>query len=199
MDRAVRFSLFALATCVGVLFVTFASNSTDETEEGIVLAEGGRDVGVLNEKIGQQRVELAWQTNVEASRQAQLEAPEPPFESEEDLEMRVRERGRQRAATITEAVDREPVDPDWGPATQTEITERFMIKAPLGFELQSVACKTSLCMAEIETPSRKAGIQEVGWHRFLGLSRAYIHHGDEGGDTHRVTVFLARDGHPLPK
>jgi hypothetical protein len=182
------------------LFVTFASNSTDETQAEIVLAEGGRDVGVLNQKIGQQRVELAWQTNVEASRQDQLQALEDDEpETEEELAIRVRERGKQRAATITEAADSEPVDPDWGPATQQQITERFAVKAPIGFELQSVTCKTSLCIAEIETPSRKAGIQEVGWHRFLGSSRAYIHHGEEGGDTHHVTVFLARDGHPLPK
>jgi hypothetical protein len=194
MDRAVRFSLFALGISIGSVFVIFASQSLG------VGRSDERGFAHLGEEFAEMHTEeLVRRDFAEARERSQtaLKRAEDPVEG--DLEEQVRKRGKRRAALITEAAEREAVDPDWAPAMETRIVERFAAKAPPDFELLSITCKTSMCIAQIATPSRKASVGQVGWHRYFGLSRAYVHHRGEDGDGFRTDVFLARDGHSLPK
>jgi hypothetical protein len=175
MDRAVRFSLFALGIFVGSLLVVVTSRSMDDEAE----------------------VEVELELRGEEVAQSPTESPEELDPAE--IEIRGRERAERRVAAFLDAISREPVDPDWGPAQEQQIAESFAAEAPAGFKLLSTTCKTSLCIAEIETPSKKASRREMGWHRFLGFSKAHIHHHADEGGAHRTDVFIARAGHSLPR
>jgi hypothetical protein len=198
MDRAVRLSLFALGIIIASVFVVFASKAMNLHE-----SRDDHGFGMLGEDVAQLRAEQALQSDLAEVHEAGREPLEESLQEQDldgaELEDHVRERGKRRAALITAAAERESVDPDWGPATERQIIERFAIKAPAEFELLSAMCKTSICIAEVQTPSRKASIGQMGWHRFFGLSRAYVHHRGETDDGFHTVVFLARDGHSLPK
>lgn len=205
MDRAVRFSLFALGIFIGSVFIAFVTQSSDDDHDDVVedqdeiLVDNGRKLNWLGEEFAQVRAEQVLEDTIGEAREKGREALNEEGLDNDDFEAQVRARSKARADLITAAVAAEAADPEWGPATEQQMVERFAAKAPAGFELISTTCKTSLCIAEITTPSRKASLKQTRWHRFFGLSRAYIHHRGEEGDRFRTVVFLARDGHSLPK
>jgi hypothetical protein len=193
MDRAVRFSLFALGTFIGSLFVLFATQSTDTGDDEAVLGKGGREIDALGEEVAQLRAELAWRG---ATATADEDSQEPDWG---ELEIREREQGERRAAAITAVAARETVDPDWGPATERQIADQFAAHGPPDATLLSVTCKSTLCIAEMETSSRKKSTGQLAWRAFFGLSRGFVLHRESTPDRgFRSVVFLAREGHRLP-
>jgi len=176
MDRAVRLVLFSLGVFSGSVLVIFATKAMDEAGGAVVPAEAAREEG----------------------HEAHRERVEAEELDDDELEARAREHATRRAEVISAAAASEAIDPDWGPAAEQTIIESFAARAPVGFKLHSTTCKTSLCIAEIETPSRMLSTQQSGWHRFLGVSSGFVYHrGDEGG-AFRTVVFVARNGHTLP-
>lgn len=165
MDRALRFTLFALCAFAGGLVTILVSQSRDEPQAQVVpIADEPEE-------------ELDW----------------------DQLAIREREQGEQRAEVIRAAAAREPVDPEWAPITQRQIADRFAVHGPSGSTLISATCKTSLCIVEIETlsPAESGGLQR--WHRFFGLSRGWVLPREPAQDgPSRSVIFLARDGHSLP-
>lgn len=190
MDRVVRFSLFSLSALIGSLFMIVASQSE---EDEVALAEGGHEAGVPGEEVSR----LGAQRSENEIREAASEPVEEPDWAA--LEILQRARSERRVATMTAAAAREPIDPEWGPATEQKISERFAAEAPVGFELLSATCKTTLCVAEIQSASRKQSAEQLAWSEFLGLSRGFVHRRADQGDGSRTVVFLAREGHSLPK
>lgn len=176
MERAVRSVLFAFGVVIGSVFVIFATRAMDEPGEDAAPAEPAREKG----------------------HEARTEGAEADELDDDELEARAREHATRRAEVISAAAASEAVDPDWGPAAEQRIIERFAARAPVGFKLLSTTCKTSLCVAEIETPSRSVSTQQSGWHRFLGVSSGYVYHRGEEGSAFRTVVFVARNGHTLP-
>jgi hypothetical protein len=172
MDRSLRFVLFMTGTVLGGLLVAFAGKSTDRAKA---------EVDALGEEL--------------AIRDVPREEPDL-----DELAIREREQGERRAEAITAAADREAVDPDWGPPTQRQIVDRFATEAPPGTTLISATCKTTLCIAEIESIGRDGSIGPPTWMALFGLPRGFVLPPEPSQDgTYRSVVFLARDGHSLPK
>lgn len=176
MDRAVRLVLVLFGVFIGALLVIFATRAMDKPGEEVARAGAAR----------------------EERQEARSEKAEAEELDDDELEARAREHATRRADAISDAAAKEAVDPDWGPAAEQKIIERFAARAPVGFKLLSATCKASLCIAEVETPSLIVSTKESRWHQFLGASSGYVYHrGDEGG-AFRTVVFIARNGHILP-
>lgn len=183
MDRAVRLLLFSLAIPVGSLGVAAASRS--------LAASAAEAVPSAVEPVQLERPgEAAEERRDAPSEQTEL--------SDEERRARARERTRQRVELMTATAAVEATDPDWAPAMERRITERFAAEAPPDFKLRSTICRTSLCIAEVETSTREAIVGQRGWHRFLGFKRGYAHFRGEEDGAFRTVVFIARDGHRLP-
>ena len=199
MNRAVRYLLFPAVVSAGSLGMVVARGSIDASTEGPVVSEVDR---------GQQWPGEFERAQAEpAERHGTLEAPEEdrkaPNEQADPLtgeERRARalERRNQFVELMTTTAALEAIDPDWSPAMERQIAERFAANAPPEFKLRSTTCKTSLCIAEVETPSREAGTGQPGWRRFFGFKRGVIHYRGEEDGSFRTVVFIARDGHRLP-
>lgn len=191
MNRVVPVFLFALSVAIGSFIVIFSPFEDEAEDAEAVLAENDIELGR----------EVVEQPAQPASQQVVLDNRNPELEPLDHAAVVVqsRERALRRAELITAAVDSEAVDPQWAAATEQQIAERFAAEAPPGFELLSTTCKTSLCIAEVETPSREASRAQTGWHKFFGFSRTRVYHQGEEGDAFRTVVFLARDGHHFPK
>lgn len=193
MDRAVRFSLFALGTFIGALFVTFALEWTGETAEEPVLAQGGQQPDGLagrNADVGAELVLPRAATPDPGHDELDLEA----------MEARDRDVGQRRATLIRERADQEDMDPNWAPAMQRHIAEQFAAQGPAGAKLVSATCKTSLCIAEIESLSSRDSTGQMGWAAMFGLGRGFVMNHETAIDgQYRSVVYLARDGHSLPK
>lgn len=172
MDRIVRLSLFSVGLFIGSMCVILSGRSAEDSAR------------IHAEQAPSDR-EAA--TNREASQTGDAE-----------IAARVSQRAKRRAEFITAAAAGEADDPDWAPAAERRIAERFAARAPAGFKLRSAICKTSLCIAEIEAPSREASAEQSGWHRFLGASRGFVYHRGEEEGSFRTVVFIARDGHGFP-
>ncbi len=176
MDRAVRLVLFSFGVFIGSVFVLFATRAVDEPGDDVAPAEAVSERG----------------------HEALSETAEAEELDDDELEARARENAAYRAEAISAAAASEAVDLDWGPAAEQMIIQRFAAKAPVGFKLLSTTCKTSLCIAEIETPSRLVSTRQSGWHRFLGVSSGYVYHRGDEGRAFRTVVFIARNGYTLP-
>lgn len=176
MERAVRLVLFAFGIFIGSVLMIFATQAMDGPGEEATPVEVARERG----------------------HEALTVRAEAEVLDDDELEARAHEYATRRAEVIAAVAAGEVVDPEWGPAAERSISERFAASAPVGFKLLSTTCKTSLCVTEVETPSRRVSTKQSGWHRFLGVSSGYVYHrGDEGG-AFRSVVFSARDGHSLP-
>ena len=194
MNLAGRLLLFSLAVSVGSLGVAIVRDSIaiDVSTEEAVPSEVDRGQHWPGE-FERDRAEPA-------ERHGTREAPNEQAAALTDEERlaRSRERTRQRVELMTTTAANEAIDPDWAPAMEQRIAERFAANAPPDFKLRSTTCKTSICIAEIETPSGEASTGYTGWHRSLGFKRGYIHHRGEEDGSFRTVVFIARDGHRWP-
>ncbi|MDC0669030.1 hypothetical protein [Nannocystis radixulma] len=191
MNRAGRLFLFSLAVSGGALGIAVAGGSVaiDVSAEEVVPGELERDRAEPGERHGTRDV---------AKEEGEAPNEQAALLTDEEHQARSRERSRQRVELMTTTAAGEAVDPDWAPAMERRIAERFAANAPSDFKLRSASCKTSLCIAEIETPSDEASIGRTGWPRYLGFKRGYVHHRGEEGGSFRTVVFIARDGHRLP-
>lgn len=197
MDRAVRFSLFALGTFIGALFVTLAVQWTSESADEPVLAQGGQALESLAGLNARMATELALRGALKLN---PTTGDEPDPNDFEAIEARNRELAERRAKLIDELAAREAVDPSWAPDMQRQMIEQFAARAPKGAKLLSATCKTSLCIAEVESLSRRDSTGQTGWSGMFGLRRGFVMNVEspiEG--QYRSFVYLARDGHSLPK
>lgn len=175
---------------LGALLVTFAR--TDRAPDRVA-----DEIDTLGEAVAQLQADQARQDRLTASAEiSELRLEEPDVAT---LVIRQREQGERRALAITAAADREAVDPDWGPAMQRQIIERFTAGGPAGATMISATCKTTLCIAEIENRSNDGNIGPPAWVALFGLSRGFVRPREPGQDgPYRSVVFLAREGHSLP-
>ncbi|WP_146157377.1 hypothetical protein [Enhygromyxa salina] len=117
----------------------------------------------------------------------------------EQMVARDRYIAERRAAAITAAADREPVDMDWAPVTERQIAEGLADNGPPGARLISAVCMSTLCIVEIEHPPGDDGTGHVNWLSVFGLSRGFLmRHRPESGAGARTVAYLARSGHALP-
>jgi hypothetical protein len=165
LDRAIRFTLFGFGILVGALFVILSGESPDDGQ------------------VARRSLELIERQSTPTE--------EPDFAA---LAIRERSRGERRAAVITAAFSAEDVDPKWAPVTEQEIVDRWATEGPPESRLISATCKTTLCIAEIDTRSGAPSIGPLFWQR-LSLPRGFVFQ----ADIHRTIVFLAREGHSLPE
>jgi hypothetical protein len=187
MNRPVRLLLFSLAVSVGSLGVAIALGSLDASAEAVVPGEREQGHAEPAERHGAR----------EAPEGDRADEPAAPLTAEERL-ARARERSRQRVESIMATAANEAVDPAWAPAMERRIAESFAAHAPPGFKLRSATCKTTICVAELDTPSREASTGQTDWDRILGFERGYVQHRGEEDGAFRSVAFIARDGHRLP-
>lgn len=199
MDRIVRLSLLTLGIFIGSVLVIVAGKFRDEPQEESLAVDGDGPywLGSLAPVHGAEALQRPIAVAPEHGSEA-LEGEKNELDDDE-LRTRALERARRRAERITVAAASEAIDPDWGRATEQQIAERFAAKAPVGFELLSATCKTSLCIVEVATPSREASTRQKGWARLFGFMRSHAYHRGEAGDGFRTVVFLVREGHDLPE
>jgi hypothetical protein len=217
MDKFVPLSLLALTAVVGAFLVisTVESNNKPAGENSPVLARGGQKRDAAADRDARIRMELASQgaLMLTPNRAGQAEPIEPdsdevaydgPDEAHVDdidaIMARDREDGERRANLVNELAAQEAEDPSWAPGMLQEIAERFAIHGPEGAQLVSSICKTSLCIVEIAPLSRSDSTGQMRWNRMLGLKRGFvINHETDVKGQYRSVVYLAREGHHLPK
>jgi hypothetical protein len=186
MDRAVRFSLFALGAFIGALFVTFALESTNEPTEEPGLARR------LSDRVGEQ---LILRSTPNLGRGESDEGDDI-----EEMAAQGRRAGQRRAALINELAAQEAVDPGWAPAMERRMTAQFAAHAPEGATLVSATCKTSLCIAEVESLSSRDSTGQLGWSAMFGIRRGFVMNEETAIEgQYRSVVYMSRDGHSLPK
>jgi hypothetical protein len=187
MNRPVRLLLFSLAVSVGSLGVAIALGSLDVFAEEVVPGKLERGGAEPAERHGAR----------EAPEGERANEPAAPLTAEERL-ARARDRSRQRVELIMATAANEAVDPAWAPAMERRIAESFAAHAPPDFKLRSATCKSTICVAELDTPSREASTGQTDWDRILGFERGYVQHRGEVDGAFRSVAFIARDGHRLP-
>lgn len=108
---------------------------------------------------------------------------------------------RQDAQTTSrEALSRERIDPEWGPATEAALTTALArLGPPVGLTVSSVACRKSTCEVAFFV-NRRAPEPDLAWQRVAGpLAASQVvgsfssasAHMDEGGDPIPGLAYLS--------
>lgn len=107
--------------------------------------------------------------------------------------------GVQRLEALNEALERDGVDPAWSVRTEREIAVRLQRADLAGARFVDAICGATLCRVEIELPpsgdtdGTTRALHDVGpWG---GASFVVV----EQGDPAVAEIWVAREGHPLPR
>ncbi len=112
---------------------------------------------------------------------------------------------QQYAEAIETHLQGEDVDPDWAIAAESKIREAFSLEElQVGASVVNVDCRSTLCRLDVLHNTEEEA--ELADFRFNLLSqivtmlpRGTMQVVDQGGGQTSTVLYLARDGHDLPK
>lgn len=209
-----RCQLMAGLTALGVAglcLALFSSNPTPVEEPVEVASPNARprgEPGGLSSPLWREiqglRLELSALQATQAELAARIEeiGAREEEEEEEGAPIALEDEpssGVQRLEVLSEALERDGVDPAWSVRKEREIAVRLQRADLAGARFVDAVCGASLCRVEIELPpsgdtdGTTRALHDLGpWG---GASFVVV----EQGDPAVAEIWVAREGHPLPR